>query len=182
MAAFADAVDAGQVRAVGVSNFSAAEMRIAHAALARRRVPLAVNQVHYSLLYRAPEVDGVLETCRDLGVTVLAYSPLEQGLLTGKYTPDNRPSGPRGDAWWFEPDHIAAAQPLIATLSEIGSRHQVGPATIAIAWLLAQPGVIPIPGAKRQDQAIQNAAALDLSLSADELAAIDLASQRWRVV
>src|SRR5207244_13561260 len=85
MEALADAVHAGHIRAVGVSNFSAAEMRDAYSALETRGVPLATNQVHYSLLHRSPEVDGVLDTARELGVTVLAYSPLEQGLLTGKY-------------------------------------------------------------------------------------------------
>src|SRR5439155_10954472 len=95
MDAFAAALDAGHIRAVGVSNFRASEMREAHAALARRGVPLATNQVHYSLLHRAPEVDGVLDACRDLEVSLLAYSPLEQGLLTGKYGRDALPLGLR---------------------------------------------------------------------------------------
>ena len=80
----ADAVAAGKVRAVGVSNYSATEMREAHAALARRGVPLASNQVRYSLVHRAPESDGVLDACRELGVTLLAYSPLEQGIPLGQ--------------------------------------------------------------------------------------------------
>ena len=87
MGGLADAVAAGKARAVGVSNFSATEMREAHAALARRGVPLASNQVRYSLLHRAPEVDGVLDACGELGVTLLAYSPIAQGILTGKYAP-----------------------------------------------------------------------------------------------
>src|SRR4029077_17714653 len=102
--AFAEAVEAGQVRAVGVSNLSAAEMREAHAAAARRGVPLASNQVRYSLLHRAPEVNGVLECCRELGVALLAYSPLEQGLLTGKYAPGTLPAGPRGESDAFAPE------------------------------------------------------------------------------
>src|SRR5262249_10230243 len=131
MEVFADAVDAGQIGAVGISNFRAAEMREAHAALARRGIPLATNQVHYSLLHRAPEVDGVLDTCRELGVTLLAYSPLEQGLLTGKYSLDARPPAPRAQADWFNAANVAAAQPVIITLREIAGAHGVEPAAVA---------------------------------------------------
>ncbi|MGH2368394.1 MAG: aldo/keto reductase, partial [Chloroflexota bacterium] len=92
MDALADAVEAGLARAVGVSNYNVKQLRRAHAALARRGVPLASNQVQYSLLHRRPERDGVAQACRDLGVTLIAYSPLELGLLTGKYTPDTPPS------------------------------------------------------------------------------------------
>ena len=89
----ADAVEAGKVRAVGVSNYSAAEMRLAHAELAKRGIPLASNQVQYSLLYRKPEVDGVLDACRELGITLIAYSPLAMGALTGKYSAKTRATG-----------------------------------------------------------------------------------------
>ncbi len=95
MGGLAAAVTEGKARAVGVSNFNASEMRDAHAALARHGVPLASNQVRYSLLDRAPEADGVLDACRALGVTLLAYSPLAQGILTGKYAPGRAPAGPR---------------------------------------------------------------------------------------
>lgn len=85
MGLMADAVEAGKVKAVGVSNYSAEQMRIAHAALAQRGIPLASNQVEYSLLHRQPEVNGVLDACRELGVTLIAYQPLASGALTGKY-------------------------------------------------------------------------------------------------
>ena len=91
----ADAVEAGKVRAVGVSNYSAAQLRIAHAALAARGIPLASNQVQYSLLHRQPETDGVLDACRELGVTLIAYMPLASGALTGKYSLRTRPRGLR---------------------------------------------------------------------------------------
>ena len=94
MNGLANAVEAGKARAVGVSNFSANEMREAHAALARRGVPLASNQVHYSLMHRAPEVDGVLDACRELNVTLLAYSPLEQGHPVGQVRAGAAPVGP----------------------------------------------------------------------------------------
>jgi aryl-alcohol dehydrogenase-like predicted oxidoreductase len=93
MGFMADAVEAGKVRAVGVSNYSAAQLRIAHAALAEREIPLASNQVEHSLLHRAPEVNGVLDACRELEITLIAYQPLAQRILTGKYRPG---IGPRG--------------------------------------------------------------------------------------
>ena len=89
----ADAVEAGKIKAVGVSNYSVEQMREAHAALAKRGIPLASNQVEYSLLKRQPEVDGVLDACRELGITLMAYSPLAGGMLTGKYSAQNRPGG-----------------------------------------------------------------------------------------
>jgi len=181
MNTFADAVESGQVRAVGVSNFRAGEMREAHAALARRAVPLATNQVHYSLLHRSPEVDGVLDTCRELGVTLLAYSPLEQGLLSGKYNAEIRPAGPRSEATWFSPDNVAAAQPVVATLREIAALHGVDAAAVALAWLLARPGVVPLAGAKTGEQATRNAKALEVSLGEAEMAALDRLTEPWRV-
>src|SRR5437870_4595989 len=95
MELMADAVEAGKVKAVGVSNYSAEQMRTAHAALAKRGIPLASNQVEYSLLHRQPEVNGVLDACLELGVTLIAYQPLASGALTGKYKPGTRPTGLR---------------------------------------------------------------------------------------
>lgn len=181
MGAFAEAVDAGRVRAVGVSNFSASEMREAHAALARRGMPLASNQVRYSLLHRAPEVNGVLETCRELGVTLLAYSPLEQGLLTGKYAPGALPAGPRAESDAFSPENVAVAQPVVAALRTIAGAHAVTPAAIALAWLLAKTGVVSLAGAKSGEQVAENAAALGVTLDAAEIAELDAVSERWRV-
>ena len=180
MTALASAVHDGRATAVGVSNFRAGEMREAHAVLARHGVPLASNQVHYSLLQRGPEVDGVLDTCVELGVTLLAYSPLEQGLLTGKYRPGVLPEGPRAEAEWFAADNVAAAQPVIAALTQIAEAHAVDAAAIALAWLLARPGVVPLPGAKSGEQAARNARALTVELTAAEIAALDAASDPWR--
>jgi aryl-alcohol dehydrogenase-like predicted oxidoreductase len=181
MNAFADAVESGQIRAIGVSNFRAGEMREAHAALARRGLPLATNQVHYSLLHRAPEVDGVLDACRELGVTLLAYSPLEQGLLCGTYDSGKLPAPPRSKATWFAPDNVAAAQPVVATLRAMADRHGVDAAAVALAWLLGKPGVVPLAGAKTGDQASRNAKALGVSLGEAEMAALDRLTEPWRV-
>src|SRR5215204_5984393 len=94
MDALAETVKAGKVRRVGVSNYGADQMQRAYDGLASHGVSLASNQVEYSLLQRAPETNGVLEASRDLGVTLIAYSPIAQGLLTGKYGPGgDRPAG-----------------------------------------------------------------------------------------
>lgn len=180
MNVFADAVRSGRVRAVGVSNFSAAEMREAHAALRRRGVPLASNQVHYSLLHRAPEIDGVLDACRDLGITLLAYSPLEQGLLTGKYETGAAPSGPHGRSGRIGSNNASAAEEVISRLRSIAAAHGVQPAAVALAWLLAKPGVIPLAGAKTGEQVAQNAKAIEIRLEQAQIAALDQATERWR--
>jgi aryl-alcohol dehydrogenase-like predicted oxidoreductase len=182
MDVLADAVEGGRIRAVGVSNFRASEMREAHAALARRGVPLATNQVRYSLLHRSPEVDGVLDACHELGVTLLAYSPLEQGLLTGKYGPGAMPSGPRGEDDRFSARNVAAAQSVVAELRSIAAAHGVESAAVALAWLLAKPGVVPLAGAKTGEQAARNAKALDVTLDEGEISRLEEASERWRVV
>lgn len=177
----ADAIDQGKIRAVGVSNYSASQMREAHAALARRGIPLASNQVQYSLLHRQPEVDGVLDACRELGVTLIAYMPMASGALTGKYTNSSpRPRGMRRFMPIFRKDNIEALTPLVALLTEIGQRYQKSPGQVAVRWLVDSGPVVPIPGAKNSRQATSNSALINFSLSTDEIKAIDQASQAWR--
>lgn len=177
----ADAVEAGKIRAVGVSNYSADQMRQAHAALARRGIPLASNQVEYSLLRRQPEVDGVLDACRELGVTLIAYTPLAGGLLTGKYSLQNRPGGffrrilPR-----YRGKALEAVQPVIRLLAEIGDRYSKTPSQVALRWLIEDPAVLPIPGAKNGRQASDNAGALNFSLTPEEVDALGQATVAWR--
>jgi aryl-alcohol dehydrogenase-like predicted oxidoreductase len=171
--ALADAVEAGLTHAVGVSNYSLAQMQRAHQALARRGVVLASNQVEYSLLHRAPERNGLLATCRELGVTLIAYSPLAMGMLTGKYTPDNPPPGVRGRRYGRQ--LLARIQPLIALMREIGQAHgDKTPAQVALNWVICK-GALPIPGAKNARQAEQNVGALGWHLADDEVAALDAA-------
>jgi aryl-alcohol dehydrogenase-like predicted oxidoreductase len=179
MDALADAVAAGKVRYVGVSNYSVTQMRRAHAALARRSIPLVSNQVEYSLLHRAPEADGVLAACRELNVTLIAYSPLAMGLLTGKYRSGALPSGPRRFGPRFNARNVAAAQPVIALLQKIGAAHgDKSPSQVALNWLI-QRGALPIPGAKNARQAAQNAGALGWSLDEAEVALLDAATRAW---
>jgi aryl-alcohol dehydrogenase-like predicted oxidoreductase len=172
----ADAVEAGRVRAVGVSNYSAAQLRRAHAALAARGIPLASNQVQYSLLHRDPETDGVLQACRELDITLIAYMPLASGALTGKYSANHRPAGWRRYTGYFRGTGLARVRRVNAALRDIAERHDRTPSQVALRWLIQQPGVLPIPGAKNRHQASQNAGALTFTLAADELDALSRAS------
>lgn len=178
----ADAVEAGKVKAVGVSNYSVMQMREAHAALAKRGIPLASNQVEYSLLQRKPEVDGVLDACRELGITLIAYSPLAGGMLTGKYSAQRRPGGffrrvlPR-----YNRRVLDAIQPVIELLKSIGEKYSKTPSQVALHWLIENPVVLPIPGAKNGKQAMDNAEALKFSLTAEEVNALSQATLAWRV-
>jgi aryl-alcohol dehydrogenase-like predicted oxidoreductase len=180
MALMAEAVQAGKVRAVGVSNYSAAEMRLAHAELAQRGVPLASNQVQYSLLYRAPEVNGVLEACRELGVTLMAYSPLAMGALTGKYSARQRAGGLRRLMPAFGRKAMAAVEPVVALLRQIGERYGKSPSQVALRWLMENESVLPIPGAKNARQAQENAGALTFALTPDEVEQLSKATLAWR--
>jgi aryl-alcohol dehydrogenase-like predicted oxidoreductase len=180
MGLMADAVEAGKVRAVGVSNYSADQLRVAHAALARRGIALASNQVEYSLLHRAPEVNGVLDACRELEVTLIAYQPLAQGVLTGNYRPGDRPKGIRRFGRYFRGDGLRKAEPVVALLRAIGERYGRTPAQVALRWLVQQESILPIPGAKNGRQAASNAQALSFSLVDAEIEALDRATTAWR--
>lgn len=169
----ADVVAEGKVRAVGVSNYGADQMRRAHELLARRGVPLASNQVEYSLLHREPEKNGVLAACRELNITLIAYSPLASGMLGGRYTLSRPPAGVRKYQPRFRPAALQAYEPVDALLREIGSGHGgKTSAQVALNWLIQQ-GVLPIPGAKNARQAAANAGALGWTLEADEIDALN---------
>ena len=177
----ADAVEAGKVKTVGVSNYSAEQMRLAHAELAKRGIPLASNQVQYSLLYRKPEVDGVLDACRELGITLIAYSPLAQGALTGKYLPETKASGLRRFLPNFNRKSLEAVQPVIELLHQIGNRYGKSPSQVALRWLIENENVLPIPGAKNSRQAAENVGALSFSLTPEEVETLSKATMAWRV-
>ena len=176
MSAMADAVDAGLIRAVGVSNYDANQTRRAHDALAKRGIPLASNQVPYSLLNRNIEFGGTMQACRELNVTIIAYSPIAQGVLSGKYTPENLPPGLRRARYGRE--LVTKAQPLIGLMREIGQAHDgKTPAQVAINWTICK-GTVPIPGVKNVRQAQENIGAAGWRLTADEVAALDKASEK----
>ncbi len=171
--ALVECVEMGLARAVGVSNFDEGEMLRAYSTLARHNVALASNQVHYSLLQRSVEMNGLSARCRELGVRLIAYSPLEMGLLTGKYSRAHLPSGSRAIRYAAS---IGRVQPLLKLMTAIG-QDQGGRsnAQVALSWVMHK-GALPIPGAKNADQALENVGSLGCSLTVEQVAALDAAS------
>jgi len=176
MNAMADLVEAGKVRAVGVSNFNARQMRRAHAALAKRGLPLASNQMHYSLLHREIETNGVLDAARELGVSIIAYSPLDSGLLTGKFHRDPKllDTTPAGRRMMLR-RRLESSRPVIEALEAIGAEHDATPSQVALAWLVRAHGdmVLAIPGARTPAHAREAAAALRVELSSEEIGRLE---------
>ena len=167
--ALAAAHQAGLVSAVGVSNYSVKETRSMAEALASRGLRLATNQIEFSLLRRSPETSGLLATCRDLGVLPLAYSPIGQGRLTGKYSAAHPPPGKRT----FSNHPMEVVDGVVAELRRIGDRHGGKlPSQVALNWVMAK-GAVPIPGAKNRQQAEENAGALGWSIDDDDVARLD---------
>ena len=179
MNALANEVKQGRIQAVGVSNYTAEQMTLAHKILSRQGVPLATNQVRYSLLSRQVEKKKIVDTARELGVTILAYSPLAQGLLTGKYSAQEQPVGARKLDSRFSKTGLEKIALVMSTLRKIGKKYDRTPAQVALNWLIAQDGVIPIPGAKTPKQARENAGALGWSLSVDEVNQLELMTRPW---
>jgi aryl-alcohol dehydrogenase-like predicted oxidoreductase len=184
MKEMASLLRAGTVRAVGVSNFSARQMARAAAALQSEGLTLATNQVRINLLDRSIESNGVLAEAQRLGVTLIAYSPLAQGVLTGRYHEDPElahtlPWGRRSrlspSSRFLTPDGLRRSAPLIAKLRAVGATHEASVAQVALAWLVTRYGdtVVVIPGASRPEQAAEAASAMNLRLTEAELASID---------
>lgn len=175
VAALGKAVGEGQSLAAGVSNFSRDQMLRAHDILQRMGVNLASNQVEYHLLNRKVEYQGLLQACRDNGITLIAYSPLAQGLLTGKYSPNQPPPGIR--RFRYSRSLLLKAKRLVDIMLEIGSGHSgKTPSQVSINWLLAK-GVLPIPGVKNLEQFEEIIGAAGWSLHPDEVAALDACSE-----
>ena len=175
----ARSVERDLVRAVGVSNYSLDLMRRAQKVLERFGLNLSSNQVEYSLLHRSAETSGLLEACREDEITLIAYSPIASGVLSGKYTPENPPPGPRGRR--YTPKFLERLQPLFELMDEIGRAH--GGVTynqISLNWVIAK-GALPIPGAKNAAQASENLGALGWSLTEDDVDALDRVSERVQV-
>jgi aryl-alcohol dehydrogenase-like predicted oxidoreductase len=154
-----------------VSNYNPQQTERAFRALERRGLHLASNQVSYSLLQRGPERSGLMQLCKDLKVTVIAYSPLAQGLLTGKYSPQNPPTGARGLR--TSKSALAEIRPLLDEMMKMGIQHgNKTAAQVALNWCVCK-GTLAIPGAKNARQAKENAGALDWSLTEAEVAKLD---------
>ncbi len=169
--------DDGLVRHVGVSNFSAARWRRAETELGG---PVLSNQVRYNLVDRSAEWD-VLPHARDAGRLVIAYSPLAQGLLGGKYDAEHQPKGlaRMGNAL-FLARNLDRAGPLIDTLREVARSRDATPAQVALAWVIRRPNVVAIPGASNIGQLEANAAAADLELTDSEDERLTQAANAFR--
>jgi aryl-alcohol dehydrogenase-like predicted oxidoreductase len=166
----------GLVGEVGVSNYSLQRWRDAEDALGSR---VLSNQVRYSLADRSPERE-LLPYAESGGRVVIAYSPLAQGLLSGRYQRDTRPGNRVRANRLFLPDNVERAGELIATLREVADAHAATAAQIALAWVIRHPAVAAIPGASSVEQLELNVAAAEIELTDDESRALDAASERFR--
>lgn len=164
-----ECVDLGLTRAVGVSNFWEKRMIRAYSSLAQHGVSLASNQLPFSLLKRDAEKNGILARCKELGIRFIAYSPLEKGLLTGKYSAENPPPGVRTSMY---AEMLTKLPPVIKTLQEVAQAHGKTIAQTALNWVICK-GALPIPGAKDAKQAEENAGGAGWSLTEDEVARLD---------
>ncbi len=181
MEAMAELAAAGMIRAVGVSNFSANQMRRAHKALARRGLSLASNQVKYSLLDRRIERNGVLDTAKELGITIIAYSPLEMGLLSGKFhdNPELLLNTPLLRKMIVR-KKLRKSHSLIELLKVCSESYNVTPSQIALNWLINFHGdvVVAIPGATKASHIEQSAGAMNFNLSDQDKIQLDEVSRQ----
>jgi len=169
--ALAAAHQAGLVRAVGVSNYSEAETRSMAGELRKRGLRLATNQVEFSLLRRRPETSGLLGACAELGVLAIAYSPIGQGRLTGKYSASHPPPGRRS----MSNHPMPMVDAVVGELRRVGAEHGRTPSQVALNWVMAK-GVVPIAGAKNRRQAEENAGALGWHIGEEGIERLDRAA------
>ncbi|WP_424769249.1 aldo/keto reductase [Paenibacillus sp. sgz302251] len=170
---------AGKIQNIGVSNFSAKQMREADHILREHGLRLASNQVKYSLLDRRIEQNGILDTAKELNIAIIAYSPLEQGILSGKFhqNPElvKAIKGPRKWSSAFRPEGLNRSRPLIETIEQIAHHHDATATQVALNWLIHAHGdtVFAIPGASKVHHAEQNVKAMRFRLTADEITEMD---------
>ena len=180
--ALVDLIHHGKIKTAGVSNFSADQMEKAFRFFESKGVPLVSNQVSYSLLNRRIEQNGILDKAKELGVTIIAYSPLAQGLLTGKFhqQPEliKKRVGPRKRMQGFKPQGLAKSQPLIDKLQDIAIKKEASVAEIALSWLIHFHGetVVAIPGATSVKHIVGNSNAMKIRLNEQEMEEISALS------
>lgn len=169
----------GKIRAIGVSNFAVRDLVEASSYLSKTEI--VSNQVRYNLLQREIE-EEVLPYCRKNGITILAWSPIAQGALSGKYGPNNAPdeaARKQNPVFWKQ--NLVEAAKVVAVLKKIGAKHDKTPTQVALNWLARKEIVVPIPGAKNIEQAEQNAGSVGWEMSGDELKTLDLALEKSRL-
>ena len=187
MHAMAELVAAKKICSVGLSNYSADSMRIAHATLQEYGLVLATNQVQYNLLEREIETNGILDTARELGITIIAYSPLAQGLLAGKYHAE--PSRLRDVGAFrkiyegFSQRLLAKTQPVVDVLRSLAEKYQVTPAQVALNWVIHVHGdsIVTVVGATKVSHSEDNARAMRFSLAESDIAELDRISWQHQI-
>ena len=183
----ADLIEDSRIKYIGVSNFSAERMRRASEALERRGHKLASNQVVYSILNRKIESNGTMETARELGITIIAYSPLAQGLVSGKFHEDRelikKRVGSRKHMNKFKLDGLIKSQPVIDKLNTVAVEYNATPSQVALNWIINFHGdtVVAIPGATKIRQAKENTGAINFTLSQEHLDMLDQASASYKL-
>ncbi len=173
-----------KIRYVGVSNFSAAQMRSAWEALQKHGITLVSNQVRYNLLDRRIESNGILETAKGLGISIIAYSPLAQGLVTGKFHENPeilKNIGLRKHTSQFKPAGLEKSRPLIKTIQELALKYNVSTSQIGLNWLINSQGetVFAIPGATKESHAKDNTGTLTFRLGDEDLSLLDMKSSMF---
>ena len=167
-----------KIKNIGVSNFSAAKMKSAWNVLDKKGIPLASNQVQYSLLNRKIESNGILTMAQELGITIIAYSPLAQGLVTGKFH-DNpqllKNIGMRKYNSLFKPAGLEKSRPLVTFVKELAVKYSVTPSQVALNWLIHYHGdsVVAIPGATKEEHVKENTGTLSFRLSDEDMLRLD---------
>ena len=164
-------VKSGQIKTIGVSNHNLAEIKRANEILAAEGLKVSAVQNHYSLLHRSSERAGILDYCKENGITFYSYMVLEQGALTGRYSEENPfPEGTgRGEA--YNP-YLKELTALIDELKIIGTRFDASPAQVATAWAIAK-GTLPIIGVTKVRQVQEAAKAAQIELTADEITRLE---------
>ncbi len=178
MEAMAGLVNRKLIKAVGVSNFNARKMKNSWETLQKSGIPLASNQVRYSLLDRKIESNGVMDLAKKLGITIIAYSPLAQGLVTGKFH-DNKGLlnniGFRRYSSQFKPAGLEKSRPVVDLVKELSIKYSVTPSQVALNWLIQYNGdtVVVIPGATKEIHAKENVGAMSFRLSDEDMVRLD---------
>ncbi|OBI97349.1 aldo/keto reductase [Mycobacterium asiaticum] len=173
-----DLLDEGKIGAAGVSNYSLSRWQQADDALGR---PVISNQVQFSLAQ--PRVlEHMVPWAQRENRIIIAYSPLAQGLLGGKYGVDNRPGGVRAANPLFGTENLRRIEPLLQTLRDVAAEVDAKPAQVALAWLISLPGVVAIPGASSVEQLEFNVAAADIELSTESRDALTAAARAFKPV
>jgi aryl-alcohol dehydrogenase-like predicted oxidoreductase len=185
MEAMAELLEKGLIRSIGVSNYSATQMKLAWEVLDKRGIPLASNQVRYNLLDRRIDSNGIIKIAKELGISIIAYSPLAQGLLTGKFHDDPgllNNIGFRRYNPLFRRGGLDKSLPLVTKLKELGAKYNVTPSQVALNWLINFHGetVLAIPGATKVRQVEENTGALKFRLSDEEMDLLDKESSVFK--